>query len=200
MSKDFARVSSRGTRSKSSGSKHKAKPPVKRWPAFYAGLTLGLGVAVVVYLVENDKLSLDSVWSSMQGKGPVSKSAPVKQAPKPDFVFYTILPEMEVVVPEREEPASTPAAKSETAPAAEPGPTGSYLLQAGSFRKMSDADSLKASLALLGFSARIEKVTIDRTAYHRVRIGPYSSFEQADRVGRRLRTESIDTMMLRLKK
>lgn len=199
MSKDFARVSSRGERGSSSGRK-KSGPPPSRWPAFYAGLVLGLGVAVLVYLVDRDVISPQRLLSEMPGQHG-DPAAPVAEPTlKPRFDFYTILPEMEVMVPEREAAAVTPKPASSPPPVALPDAYGTYLLQAGSFRKMKDADALKARLALLGFHARIEVVSIDQNTYHRVRIGPYTSFAEADVARTRLRAERVDTMLLKLRK
>jgi cell division protein FtsN len=72
-----------------------------------------------------------------------------------------------------------------------------YLLQLGSFRSTSDADRLKASLALLGITARVEKVTIDdKGTYYRVRSGPYSR-DQAYRLHNSLKGNSVDSLIVR---
>ena len=108
---------------------------------------------------------------------------------KPTYDFYTTLPEKEVVIPDAElsararaeqaaktaqaqKPATTPA-PGITPPAA----TGSsrYMLQAGSFPDLKSADEVKAKLALLGFSAQVQTVTVDGRTWNRVRMGPYPS-------------------------
>jgi cell division protein FtsN len=49
-----------------------------------------------------------------------------------------------------------------------------YYLQAGAFQKSSDADNLKARLALAGLEAQIQTATLpDKTVWHRVRLGPF---------------------------
>ena len=111
--------------------------------------------------------------------------------PKPKFEFYTLLPEMEVVVPDEDlagagsAPAESSATVTVPASAAvednAPGDTepalksGHYILQVASFRSVKDADSLKAQLALLGFQPVVQTVAIDSDEkWHRVRIGPYA--------------------------
>jgi cell division protein FtsN len=121
-----------------------------------------------------------------------SKTAAARDADEPQFDFYEILPQYEVVVPEVETAAS-PAARSR--PVEEPG---SYVLQAGSFSALDDADRLKANLALLGIESRIQRVTIDDDTFHRVRIGPITDLDRLNRIRRQLRDAHIDTMLMKV--
>lgn len=50
-----------------------------------------------------------------------------------------------------------------------------YYLQAGAFQKSSDADNLKARLALAGLEAQIVTATVSGSVWHRVRLGPFES-------------------------
>jgi cell division protein FtsN len=108
------------------------------------------------------------------------------------FDFYEILPQFEVVVPEVAS-ATRPVAR--TQPVEEPG---SYVLQAGSFSALGDADRLKARIALLGIESRIQRVEIDDDVLHRVRIGPITDLEQLNRIRRQLRDAHVDTMLMKL--
>jgi cell division protein FtsN len=110
----------------------------------------------------------------------------------PRFDFYEILPQFEVVVPEVET-ATRPVARSQAVE--EPG---SYVLQAGSFSALGDADRLKARIALLGVESRIQRVEIDDDVFHRVRIGPISDLNQLNRVRRQLRDAQVDTMLMKV--
>ena len=81
-----------------------------------------------------------------------------------------------------EQPAAAPAAAVATAtPAATtamtaPASDGArYILQAGSFSASGDAEALKARIALLGLSARVESGTANGKTVYRVRMGPYGS-------------------------
>ncbi len=61
-----------------------------------------------------------------------------------------------------------------------PPPAGKYFIQAGSFRRLEQAEGLKAQLAMSGFEARIQTFKMgDRDNRYRVIIGPYSSKDQA---------------------
>jgi len=153
-----------------------------------AWLKLGPGAA-------GPSLSIPGLQQPTPAPQPAPQSDP--GAPKPRFDFYTILPEMEVVVP-REEPAVVPR------PAPAPPQTvleggDSYVLQVGSFRKHADADRLKARLALMGIEADIQKVTINnKDTYHRVRSGPYRNRSDLDRVRSQLSREGIDSIAIKL--
>ena len=141
-------------------------------------------------------------------------------APKPKFDFYSLLPEEEVVVPaetpaepvqlppppvqEAAPPAQARTTQPQAAPAAPAAPAtpapsgnGDYVLQVGSFRKNSDAERLKAQLAMLGIQTTIQRVTIDNgQTYHRVRTGTYDK-AGASAMQARLKQSGHDSMMMR---
>ncbi|MBK1707615.1 hypothetical protein CKO17_00755 [Marichromatium gracile] len=78
-----------------------------------------------------------------------------------------------------------------------PAATGGYVVQAGSFKRNADAETLRAELALLGLSSRIERVTLDSGAvYHRVRLGPYANKADAERVRAQLQRAGKDGLTL----
>jgi cell division protein FtsN len=65
--------------------------------------------------------------------------------------------------------------------------------QVASFRTASDADALKARLALLGMVAKIQEVTVNDATWHRVRLGPYDSAREVNRLQITLRDNNIDS-------
>ncbi len=69
--------------------------------------------------------------------------------------------------------ATTPAAT--TAAATPAASDARYLLQAGSFSGASDAETLKARIALLGLTARVESGDAAGRTVYRVRMGPYGT-------------------------
>jgi cell division protein FtsN len=101
---------------------------------------------------------------------------------------------MEVVVPEQELSGQA-SPQSGTVPTT--ADDGRYLLQVGSFREMSDADQLKARLALLGVVARVQSVTVNDATWHRVRVGPVASAREADDLRNRLADNGIDSLVLK---
>jgi len=178
----------------------KRKPkPVPGWVWLLSGLGMGLMFAGLVYLRSgmpvSDKLeqkaAIDSSRTEREKKG---KKQEKTSTPRPRFEFYTILPEMEVVVPDHEitGPTHRGVRKVEE--------KGTYVLQAGSFRSAEQADGLKARLTLLGLEASIETVTVGANdIWHRVRAGPYHDLEQLNDARIRLREYNIDTILVKEK-
>lgn len=189
---------------KGRGHGHEKKPlPGFVW--LLAGLALGLFVALLVYLdkqpevpadfgaavqKELDKLKHNADEVAKDNKQ--DKKDSDKQEPK--FNFYTILPELEVLIPDSEtQPPETSNNQTTTTAGKK------YVLQAGSFKNKNDAEKLKASLALLGFEAHIQSVTVNSTPWHRVRVGPYTqSHELYDKIDQ-LRQNDINAIPMELK-
>jgi len=98
--------------------------------------------------------------------------------------------------------ANAPAAVSQdvvAAPSAPAQPSGSvgYLLQVGAFPNAADAESLKAKLALQGFVANVQSVTISGQAYNRVRLGPFRSATELESTKQRLAAAGISAIALK---
>jgi cell division protein FtsN len=185
----------------------KHKPQTPGWVWFLGGLVTGFFVSGLVWLKMSPVANLPSAGKAQVEQKRAVKAEPEKkipekkepEAPKPRFDFYTILPEMEVVVPEPEEqPQTTPDGAAPVVDTASPS-IGSYMLQMGSFRKYADADRLKASLALVGIEAEIQKVTVNNgEIFHRVRSGPYTR-DQANTLRNRLKENRISSLIIRMK-
>ena len=155
------------------------------------GLAIGLGLAVA-YFVYGDRSKLDAILPQpnpqAEAPTPSRDREPVAQepeapaeAPKPTYDFYTVLPEKEVELPGQTANAAAPAPSTTpstaTAPAAAanaPASASAGQLQAGAFSNAGDAEALRAKLALLGQTARIETVEANGRTLHRVRLGPYA--------------------------
>lgn len=195
--------------------KSRANPKPKQqqtsgWIWFFAGLLVGLFSAGLVWLKFSHqptdlKLTPKPADTRTYQQESDKIQAEEKRAlpPKPRFDFYTVLPEMEVVVPEPElDPTPRQAPIKPTIDQNSPAATGTaYMLQMGSFRKHGDADRLKASLALLGIQAEIQKVTINnKETYHRVRSGPYYSSREATQIRKQLQVNEINSLLIKLKK
>jgi cell division protein FtsN len=179
------------------------------WPAWLwlvLGVLLGLGIAGFAWMKD--------WWPAHPGRGP--QPNPAAQAPqgteaevaeekpkpaKPKYDFYSVLPEMEVVIPDAEVKAKAQEAKAQqaatkTAAIAET-PGLRYWLQAGSFRETKQAEELKAKLALLGLRARVVDVTINGTTWYRVRIGPYGNAADLDTGKRTLEGSGMTAIALK---
>lgn len=170
---------------------HRAKTsPTPGWVWLLTGLALGLFVALLVYISGRAPAVQPVASAAPAASAPaVTDTRAVRKPPaaatsQPRFDFYTILPEMEVAVPEHETN----------------GKPGKYLLQAGSFRSFGEADRLKASLVLLGLAASIQTVTVNnKDTWHRVHIGPYKSLAEVDAVRARLKENRIEAVVLKVK-
>jgi cell division protein FtsN len=130
---------------------------------------------------------------------------------KPQFEFYTMLSEKEVLVPEQEivtrtqqeriatpQPSETPV---DTTPPAMPvveTPTksnASYMMQAGSFKNAVDAEKMRANLEAMGIEARVEKGKVGETIYHRIKLGPYAQMTSVTTIRARLKQSGIDVIV-----
>lgn len=141
---------------------------------FMSGLCIGLFVALLAYLDGQPESGTgfgDAIVKELEKIKNKTATSNKKTAGKnePKFNFYTILPELEVLIPDAEtRPPSTASSGNLQ-------DNKQYMLQAGSFRNLNDADKLKASLALLGFEASVQHVSVNGEKWHRVRIGPYKN-------------------------
>ncbi len=156
---------------------------------------LALGILtgfVIIILTRINGRYADEIPTDTVTQGQTSE-----QTTKRKFDFYTLLPELEVVIPKEE---TKPPTIEKPIKDARTIHTDGYLLQAGSFKKFNDADSLKTQLDLLGVEAYIQSVEVDSIRWHRVRIGPVNDRQSLERLRNRLRTNHIDTLLMRAEK
>lgn len=173
---------------------------IPAWFWLLGGILIGLGMAAFLmfkgYLpqVTQHTPSADSTAITPGGEALLDEDSGQQSKPeKPRFDFFTVLPEMEVVVPAQElSRKAEPASEAISGNALD-----SYVLQAGSFRNAADAEQRKAQLALLGAVATIHTVTVNDETWHRVRIGPFEGARKADDMRRLLDDNNIDTLVLK---
>ena len=166
------------------------------------GLAIGLSVALAIYVNARNARVAAKPPPPSQAEAPSVAAAPAEkpapqtkepgQPPPQRFEFYDMLPNFEVIIPEREADVSTDTEKSAVV---EPG---TYVLQAGSFTEYADADRRRAQLALQGIESTIQRVTIDDKTYHRVRIGPIDDLDRLNMLRTRLRQADIDVLRIRM--
>ena len=187
------------------------------WALFGGGVIVGaILCAVVVWggyapsLRRHDQPQPNPQATAPQASAPGIADQSTKPDNKPTFDFYSVLPEKEVVIPDaqlsaqaRAEQQKAAAAANNPAPAAPGGaPTGTgsgYLLQVGSFPNSADADAMKAKLALQGFSASVQPVTINGQTWNRVRLGPFASATELEAAKQRLTSAGIHAIALKEK-
>lgn len=191
MAKRRKRRSSRSTRSA-----RKQEYPGWAWGVW--GLAIGLSVAAAVWVSDRRPQPVDNtvprVANNIDNNGGTAVNEDVQAESKPSrFEFYDILPLFEVIIPEEDpEVAADLEAKAVDTP-------GTYVLQAGSFTTLEDADRRRAQLALQGIESAIQRVTIDDKTYHRVRIGPIDDLDELNMIRSRLRAAKIDVLIIRLR-
>ena len=183
------------TRDYKNSNRKPKKKPVPGWVWLLTGLLIGLMVALLVYLSGQSGSGAGKIVT----KPPVKKSVAKTPKKKPvnndglRYEFYTVLPESEIVIPEDDINARDPegAARVKTGQR--------YVLQAGSFRKQTEADSLRARLALLGIESGIENVVVNGDTWHRVRLGPYNSIRDVNSTRNLLARNNVNAILIKLK-
>ncbi len=115
----------------------------------------------------------------------VAGASGVEEA-KPRFEFYKVL---------TDKPDATADAQPKSAEKAKPAESKSApkYLQAGSFANASDAENLKASLAMKGLEASVQTVTIPgKGEMNRVRVGPFQSEQEMTAARATLKLNGLD--------
>jgi len=96
--------------------------------------------------------------------------------------------------------ADAERAKAEAALLDKPLVPEKFYLQAGAFEDPSEADNLKARLALMGVEASVQKVEVpDKGTVHRVRVGPYLGSEDMNRARLQLSSNGINAAIVKIK-
>ncbi len=156
------------------------------------GLCLALGVALVInkgpspFVEKNAAQSATAQQNSSIASKPSEQSKPDA---KPRFDFYKILPGKEEAVTDKEfkrEP--TPAVRDV------------YYLQVAAFQNPTDADNLKARLALAGIESRIQTAQLpDGKIWHRVRIGPFSDKNELNASRTALKENNLEAYLIKVR-
>jgi cell division protein FtsN len=223
--------------------RRRKRRPVSPWLGLAAGLLIGLFAAAIAYLklMAPPQQQVAAPAFTPETPETPAKPAPAKAAKqeekapvptpaKPRFDFYTILPKMEVTIPEEESgsktapaafkpadiPATTvPESEPNISPVAKPAievpqsrpdvkpavsSSGNYFLQSDAFHVADQAERLKAQLALLGLEASVQNVTINRNTIHRVRVGPFPDFSTLDQARALMSRHGIQSTPVMIRK
>jgi cell division protein FtsN len=195
MSRSAARLTSRDFKRGS----RRAPLDLKRFRDLGLGLAAGVILTAGVFVYRSD----------------THKVAPEPDAPRPEpqqraasnaeadsgagserserYDFYEMLPNFEVVVPEKDRDVKRDAPG--TARIDRPGV---YVLQAGSYRNQADAERVSAQLKLQGIDAKVQRVAVDNDVWHRVRIGPINDLAELNKVRKQLRAADVDGLVIRV--
>ncbi|MBC3875703.1 SPOR domain-containing protein [Undibacterium flavidum] len=182
------------------------------------GLVIGLSIAVVVALVIN---KASTPFTNKNGKSDKA-DVPVTQMQDPNKPLYG---NKDAVSQAAKEVAATKAAESAkpadalsaavnaaapAAVAATPATPVSaaskpdvaddkyiYFLQIGAFKEVADAESARAKLAMIGIEANVSDKASDSGVLHRVRVGPFDSFDGMNKMRAKLSENSVETAVVR---
>jgi cell division protein FtsN len=224
--------------------RRRKRRPVSPWLGLAAGLLIGLFAAAIAYLKFAAPPQQQNVAAppftpetpqtpakpAPAQEAKQEEKAPVPSPAKPRFDFYTILPKMQVTIPEEEigsktapaafKPAEPPATtvtenEPDVSPVAKPAievpqsrpivkpsasSRGNYFLQSDTFRVADQAERLKAQLALLGLDASVQNVIINSNTIHRVRVGPFPDFSALEQARALMRRHGIQSTPVMIRK
>ena len=194
---------------------------------FILGLVLGLGVAlgVAIYVTKvptpfsnknQPRTNAQDVQETEKNKDWNPNSVLQPKAPAEPPV------QPETSQPTTETPAAADPAKAAPRPAVTADPLGDlaktksglstpaappdaadpfdYLVQAGAYRTSADADAQKARLAMLGLDAKVSERDQSGRLVYRVRMGPFSDKNAAERVRLQLEANGIENTLVRVQR
>jgi len=183
------------------------------------GLIVGLGIAVVVALyitraptpfVAKAPNGGDTAASAppagqfdpnriLQGKSPGLAVAPATTAAAPENTAPQ--PDAKAAAPAQAQTPRAPAAPTAAVspPVVNEANTG-YFLQIGAYKTTQDAQQQRARLALQGFESSVTQRDSGGITYFRVRIGPFSKFDEMNNTRQQLSNAGIDSAVIRFTK
>jgi cell division protein FtsN len=172
----------------------KQQPKIVLWKWM---LIVAITISFVVFLVYLKTMPIKPI-NIKQSSQPIEnkvaadheKNPEIKQEPKgPQFDFYTILPDKEVVVPEYE--IKTRVREERVGKAKE----AHYMMQAGSFKTAKEADNLRIKLASMGIESKVQKGKVGSVNWYRVKLGPFAQADSISAIRSRLRQNNVDVVI-----
>lgn len=170
------------------------------------GLGIALGVALYVMKVPtpfNNKSASrtpaqDAAENTKNKDWDPNAALSGKPAIKPADGASAILPKL-TPTPELTIAAPSAPTQAATAPTAES--TGiDYHVQVGAYRSESDAQAMRAKLALSGFEGKIIEREQSGQKVYRVRVGPYPNTAAGDKAKASLEAAGFETIVVRSQK
>ena len=172
------------------------KPLVSRWVMVFTLVVSMAFLAALIYLSQQPddaKVSASVAEKTAPTPTQAAKLAPKNTTPKAaqndSFDFYTLLPDSEVNPGQVDAYISTPK---------DPLKKTNTLLQAGSFRKLADANRLRARLILLNMTNVVAEKTVSDSGsvWYRVRIGPFSNRSTLNKAEDILAQQGIESIRI----
>ncbi|GAA0205334.1 SPOR domain-containing protein [Kangiella japonica] len=170
MTKDYAKRKRAKKKTNTRTPRSNNKKPISPIIVFLSGILLTLFAVflwaivkkpdVIKEIVEQKEVGAKNTKSQTETSENTQKES--KKEPDTEFTYHETLTnkKVDVVI---NKPKTTDSDKT-------------YIMQCGAFKKISDAEKMKAELAFIGFQANI----LSKGDWHRVRLGPYKSKRTAE--------------------
>ena len=181
------------------------------WATLFTGILMGaLAVAFYNGIRSGDPHRLGSGLSQIFEKPPNANESSIEQPSvltqepaRATFDFFTVLPEIERLIPEVSDNANFLAEADKSINSEESGDIKEtqsyYMLQVASYNSESEAVHMKKKLTDAGFTASIQHISIQNQGdFFRVRIGPFFSMNALEKVNSRLSSMKIDALRLKV--
>lgn len=185
-----------------------ARSGMPGWAHMLAGLMIGLAVALGIYV--NDRrqgLVVPAPVTAPTLPAPAPEPEPVPE-PEPDsgkaaddesagisFDFYDMLPNLDVEIFDDDR---RPARATAPTPARAVAKPGIYIIQAGSFSRLEDAERRKAQLGLLGVRSDIKRGSVNGSDVYRVYTDAVEMPDDVNRLSRQLDDAGIEILVKRV--
>ncbi|WP_396329167.1 SPOR domain-containing protein [Burkholderia anthina] len=129
-----------------------------------------------------------------------------QQGGEDDLARFAAQKQAQQAAAQKQQQAANTAKPTPSAPAAAAKPptaadanTG-YFLQVGAYKTEGDAEQQRARLGFQGFESKVSKRDVSGVTYFRVRVGPFSKFEEMNSARQRLSDAGVDTAVIRFSK
>lgn len=165
---------------------HPPPPRRRRISLIVILVVIVVGLAITVYVGHHHPVTTPPQGPTTQQPLQATSTTQTTQ-----FAFYSLLPKMEVVIPQ-----DTPAAPNANVSQR----PGKYLLQVASLQNPVDAERFKAHLVSLGLMATIQPYQrADGVIWNRVLVGPYDNLTDVEHAQETLHRDGIDSLFLKVK-
>lgn len=197
MSRPQSKKMAQSKRRKASGQ----RPGPGSGPWLIAGLVLALFILGLFYLHSHKKTHAEKVEPKkvvkvQHAKRPSAIKAAESKPTTPQFDFYTLLPDRQLG-----DTDTAPKTATKGAPVTQSKAeivVHQYILQAGAFKQLADADKLRASLILQGYNVQIKAVQVNGVVWQRIIIGPYQTLPEAQQAQNKLTKSGIKSLLFQL--
>jgi len=188
-----------------------------------AGIVIGLAIAlgVALYITKaplpfmnrfqerpSSAAAEAKNWNPNQGLSGVTAAPPAGSGSMPVTVASKPLSPQELARLGQPGPSASPPLAAATGtpgttPAANPKAAANsaavqYVLQVGAYSTRDDAERQRARVALIGQEAHVDERVVNGRTLYRVRIGPFTSAQQAEQTQKLLSENGVQTALIRL--